>query len=103
MAYKPIVSKEVHIDIDDIVNYIAVELSNPDTATSFLDDVDRSYHKVIDNPHMYSFCNDVRLKIDGYRKIVIKNYLILYRIDDEKKFVIVVRIIYAGRNYTELL
>lgn len=52
MAYKLIVSKEAHIDIDDIVNYIAVELSNPDAATSFLDDVDRSYHMVIDNPHM---------------------------------------------------
>jgi hypothetical protein len=34
---------------------------------------------------MYSFCNDARLKKEGYRKIIIKNYLILYRIDDEKR------------------
>ncbi|MDA8226680.1 MAG: type II toxin-antitoxin system RelE/ParE family toxin [Desulfitobacterium hafniense] len=53
MAYKLIVSKEVHIDIDGIVNYIAVELGNPSAAASFLDDVDRSYRAVMDNPRMY--------------------------------------------------
>lgn len=36
MAYKLVVSKEAHKDIDDIVHYIAVELANPTAAASFL-------------------------------------------------------------------
>ncbi|WP_363319128.1 type II toxin-antitoxin system RelE/ParE family toxin [Desulfosporosinus sp.] len=37
------------------------------------------------------------------RKIVIKNYLILYRIDDEAQAVFIVRLLYSGRNYAELI
>lgn len=103
MAYKLIVSKEAQKDIDDIVHYIAVELVNPAAAAGFLDDLEKSYHAVVNNPRMYSLCIDTRLSRDGYRKIVIKNYLILYRIDDEAKAVFVVRIIYSGRNYAELI
>ncbi len=103
MAYKLIVSKEAHNDIDDIIHYIAVELVNPVAAASFLDDVEKGYHAVADNPRMYSLCNDSRLSKDRYRKIVIKNYLILYRIDDEMQTIFIVRIIYGGRNYIELL
>ena len=103
MAYRLIVSKEAHKDIDDIVHYIAGELSNPGAAAGFLDDIERSYRAVVNNPRMYSLCNDGRLHKDGYRKIVIKNYLILFRIDDEEKTVLVSRIIYGGRNYTEFI
>jgi len=52
---------------------------------------------------MYSLCQDARLSREGYRKIVIKNYLVIYRIDDEAKKVFVMRIIYGGRNYPEFI
>ncbi len=103
MAYKIVISKEAHKDIDDIVNYIAIELANPTAATSFLDDVEKSYTEVLNNPRMYSLCQDARLSREGYRKIVIKNYLVLYRIDDEAKKIFIVRIIYGGRNYPEFV
>ncbi|KUO49550.1 MAG: plasmid stabilization protein [Desulfitibacter sp. BRH_c19] len=103
MTYKLIVSKEAHKDIDNIVHYIAVELVNPTAATSFIEDVEKSYYAVVHNPRMYSLCKDVSLSRQGYRKIAIKNYLILYRIDDEAKTVFIVRIIYGGRNYAELI
>ncbi len=103
MAYNLIVSKEAHEDIDDIVNYIAVELVKPAAAVTFLNEVEKSYHAVVKNPRMYSLCHDARLSSKGYRKIVIRNYLILYRVDDEAKAVYIVRIIYGGRNYAKLI
>ncbi len=78
MVYKLITSKEACKDIDDIVHYIAIELVNPAAAAGFLKDVEKSYHTVINNPRMYSLCQDARLGRKGYRKIVIKNYLILF-------------------------
>ena len=65
MAYKLIVSKEAHKDIDDIVHYIAVELVNPTAAASFLDDVEKSYYSVVNNPRMFSLCQDARLSREG--------------------------------------
>ena len=59
MVYKLTVSKEAHKDMDDIINYIAIELDNPAAAAGFL--------------------------------------------DDEKQTVIIVRIIYGGRNYVDLI
>ena len=50
MAYKLIVSKEAHNDVDDIVHYIAIELCNPTAAPGFLDGVEKSCHAVTDNP-----------------------------------------------------
>ncbi len=103
MSYSIIVSREAHNDIDDIVSYIIHELGNPGAAKSFLKNIEKSYFNIIENPYMYSLCNDKRLRIEGYRKIAIKNYLILYRFDDQKKSVFIVRIVYAGRQYSNLI
>ena len=103
MIYKLLVSKEADEDIEDIVLYIVSELHNPSAASAFLDDVEKSYHNMVENPAMYSLCNDYRLSNGGYRKIVIKNYLILYRINEENKTVIVVRVVYGGRNSSDLI
>ena len=103
MAYKLIVSKEAHRDIDEISGYIACELKNPKAAISFLDDVEESYRFIEDNPFMYSLCDDRWLRKEGYRKIPIKNYLIIYRVNETQKYVFVVRVIYGPRDYAKLL
>lgn len=103
MSYKLLISKDAHDDTSGIAKYIAHELKNPQAAVSFLDDVDESYCRVVANPRLYALCNDARLERMGYRKIVIKNYLILYRIDEGNKTVYIVRIVYGGQNYSEML
>ena len=103
MAYRVEISREAHNDIYEIVGYIANELSNPKAANSFLDDVETSYLRVADNPHSYSLCSDIRLERLAYRKIIIKNYLILYRIDEDNQVVYIVRVVYGRRNYPEMV
>ena len=103
MGYKLQISKDAHEDIADIVRYMALELKNPQAASGFLDDVEASYMRVVDNPSIYSLCNDERLERMGYRKVVIKNYLILYCVDEDNKAVYIVRVVYGGRNYPEIL
>ncbi len=103
MIFKLVVSKEATEDIEDIVLYILSELNNPSATSAFLDDVEKSYQNIIKKPWMYSLCNDYKLRNGGYRKIVIKNYLILYRINEEAEIIFVVRVVYGGRNYSELI
>jgi len=103
MAYKLLISMDAHNDVDDIVSYIVSELDSPVAAAEFIDELQDHYKRVIDRPHLYSYCQDERLHHLGYRKIVIKNYLVLYRIDEEKKTIYIVRVIYGRRNYPEML
>ena len=102
MGYKLIVSKDAHGDVDEIAGYIARELENPQAASSFLDDVEKSYRSLMENPRLFALCQDSSLQRKGYRKIVIKNDLVLYRIDENKKSVYVVRVVYGPRNYPDL-
>jgi len=42
MAYKLIVSKDVHFDINGIVDYMVNKLQNQTAAVDFLDDVEKT-------------------------------------------------------------
>ena len=101
--YKIRVTAEAHEDIEQTIKYIAEKLQNSSAATSFANDVMESYVNLSENPFMYALCSDPYLAGKGYRKIVIKNYIILYRIDREQNIVYIIRVIYGGRNYTEIV
>lgn len=103
MGYSMTISQEAHSDIDEIVRYITIELKNNSAASGFLNDLERSYRNITENPHMYALCYDNKLSKLGYRKVVIKNYLLLYRIDEINNAVYVVRVIYGRRDYSRLL
>ena len=58
MDFKLIVSREAHLDIQGITEYIAGTLCNPQAAARFLDDVEKSYRRIAKDPQMYSLCKD---------------------------------------------
>ncbi len=103
MDYRLVVTREAHADIDEITEYIAGKLRNPQAAAGFLDDVEKSYRGVVKNPHLHALCTDERLRGKGYRRIIIKNYLIFYRVDEARNAVYIVRVIYGPRDYAKLL
>jgi len=103
MVYSLAVSKDASRDIDEIVTYISRVLQNRQAAASFIDNVKICYRNIAESPFMYGLCSDERLRSKGYRKIVVKNYLIFYRVDEGQQTVFVVRVIYGARDYTKLL
>nr|QGT51086.1 hypothetical protein Firmicute1046_1620 [uncultured Firmicutes bacterium] len=103
MKYDVIVSDEAHNDIDNVLNYIVNLLKNPIAAKNLLGKIEESYVDLADNPFMYAHCHNSRLHNDGYRKVVINNYVLIYRIDEAKNFVYVVRFFYGRQNYIELI
>lgn len=97
------ITKEANKDIDDIVSYISKTLKNPIAASNFFDDFEKSCETVAADPEAYEYCRDSRLKQAGYRKIVIKNYIVFYRINKPEKTVYIMRIIYGRRDYINLI
>lgn len=103
MGYNLVVSVNASNDIDGIVSYMLSELKNYSAAVNFLDDMEKVYTNIEENPYMYACCDDIRLRDKGYRRVVIKNYLVIYLIDEDMKIVNVIRVIYGGRNYANFL
>jgi mRNA-degrading endonuclease RelE of RelBE toxin-antitoxin system len=53
-------------------------------------------------PKMYALCDEPEMQAKGYRKVLIKNYVLFFSIDETKKEVVVLRFIYAARDYYKL-
>ncbi|MFZ5986616.1 MAG: type II toxin-antitoxin system RelE/ParE family toxin [Bacillota bacterium] len=101
--YKLVITELAHQDLDKIVSYIAVELVNPIAAGNFLDEVDKCYGHLKSNPWMYGKCQNKRLEKEGYRKAPIKNYLLVYKIDEVSKTVNIMRFFYGAQDYIKLI
>jgi toxin ParE1/3/4 len=101
--YKLKVSELAHKDLDNIVSYITVDLASPIAATTFLNEVEKCYIHLQNTPYMYAKCQNNRLKKESYRKVSIKNYLLVYKVMEEDKTVTVLRFFYGAQDYLELI
>ena len=54
-------------------------------------------------PFMYELCQDVRLRSLGYRKALINNYVMIYRVDEGTKTVYILRFFYGRLDYEKLI
>lgn len=103
MAYKVVETELAVQDLNGILEYISVSLSNPTAASAFADEVEKCYAGLERMPLMYEQCQDVQLCALGYRKAVIKNYLLIYKVDEAEKTVYILRFFYGRQNYVELI
>ena len=103
MAYKLIISDYATDDLEEIIRYITENLSNPTAAASFMDEVEKCYENLACMPAMYEQCRLPRFKKDGYRRAVIKNYVMVYRINEAESKVIILRFFYGSRDYEKYL
>lgn len=78
-------------------------MSAPKAANDLLDDILKCYDNISLNPLMYALCDNNRLKSKEYRKAVIKNYIMFYRVDEVKQTIYIMRFIYGRRDYINLL
>lgn len=101
--YRLVVTDLAHEDLDNIVSHIAVQLDNPMAAANFLDEVERSYGFLKSNPLMYERCHDIRLETEGYRKATINNYVLVYKVDETARTVIIYKFFYGAQNYILLI
>jgi plasmid stabilization system protein ParE len=101
--YKLFISELAHQDLDNIILYITVQLANPMAARDFLDEVDKCYSFLKCSPMIYGKCQDKRLEKEGYRKALIKNYVFVYKINEESKTVNIMRFFYGAQDYMKLI
>ena len=103
MKYDLAITKPAENDLADILQYISKDLSAPKAANDLLDDILECYDHISANPLMYALCDNERLRSKKYRKAAIKNYVMFYRVDEDKQMVYIMRFVYGRRDYINLL
>ena len=99
------ITEHAEYDLEKIIKYISENLSAPQAAYDFADLVYECYERIEQNPYIYEESWDPKLKKEGFRRAVIKNYIMLYKVYEDKKpkMVIVHRFFHGSQNYFDLL
>lgn len=87
--------------MEQIFNYIAVELCNPTAAIGQINDFEKAFENVCSFPESCPYINNEYVKDKSLRKLIVNNYIAFYRIKDNE--IQVVRVLYGMRNYEALL
>ena len=101
--YRVDISEPAEEDLRDIVRYISAQLSVPMTAIKMIEAIEEALSKLSDMPRGYPLLRDERLASMGYRRVDIKNYTAFFTINEKEKVVDVERILYARRDWSNLL
>ncbi len=88
-------------DLDSIFDYISEDKRT--IAAKMLERIEKSIDNLAENPRMGTVLptNDLSLVEPGYRRIVVKPYLIFYRISDGELFIS--RVLHSRQDWMSLL
>lgn len=89
------------LDLDKIFAYIYNDLSNPKAAIDLIDDFRKSFNNLCYFPESNPLVNNEYVKDKSLRKLLIKNYIVFYRIRGYE--IQIVRVLYGMSNYQMLL
>ncbi|WP_187759771.1 type II toxin-antitoxin system RelE/ParE family toxin [Thiospirochaeta perfilievii] len=101
--YKINLTQKAYGDLRDIYSYIKEELHTKSSALKVIDEIENRIMLLKDYPEIGTFVKDEVLLKKGYRKLIVNNYIALYLIDDNRKIVNIIRVVYGKRDYLELV
>ena len=90
-------------DLKEIKAYIQDKLMAPESAKRLMQAFEQAFSNACLHPKRLPPVTDSRLFTQGYRKIIVKNYVAFVLIDDANQFVDIMRVLYYARNYEKLL
>ncbi|MBQ3220946.1 MAG: type II toxin-antitoxin system RelE/ParE family toxin [Clostridia bacterium] len=89
------------LDMEQIFDYIAVELCNPTAAIKQINDFEKALENVCLFPESCPCIKNEYVKDKSLRKLIINSYIVFYRIKEEE--IQIVRVLYGMRSYENLL
>lgn len=101
MGYKILETAHARADLREICSYISGALENPIAAAAFIEELEKCYDILEQLPYTYEQCRDGHLRARGYRRAIIKNYVMIYKVTDDS--VIILRFFHGSRDYEKLI
>ena len=97
------IGKQAQDDLTDIVRYVGEILKEPRTAGKLYRLLKQEIMSLHDMPERYPYEEEARSRSLKVRKLLVKNYKVLYMVRREKRLVQIVRVVYAGRDISKQL
>ena len=101
--YSYVLTEIAESDIDEAFEYIAVDLSNPDAATNFADELEEKLDELCKAPKTGCPVENEYLKRDDVRRILVGNFIAYYLIDEDNGHIVVLRVVYGKRDQDKIL
>ena len=101
--YDYVLTESAEADIDEAFDYIANELANPDAASAFADELEEKLEEICKTPKAGRPVHNPYLRRDDVRRILVKNYIAYYLIDEDTRKIVVLRVIYSRRDQDKIL
>ena len=91
--------KRAQRDLDGIYTYIAQTLLEPGTALALVEKIDQEILSLEQIPYRWPERRRGAYANRGYRQMLVKNYTVIYRVDEANKQVVVVTVRYSPSNF----
>ena len=102
-SYKIIITPDAEEDLFELRNYIADVLLARDTARNYIRTIRKEIGSLSELPAIYKPVDDEPWHSRGVRRIIVNNFFVYYRIDEEHKRVYILNVIYARRDQLRVL
>ena len=86
-------------DLKNIVSYIQKNLNEPSIAKKYAKIIQEEIKTLEYFPKKFAPIEDTSIKDLNIRKLVIKNYIAFYRVNEKNKIVNIERILYGASNW----
>ena len=103
MKYKIVRTDKADEQLREIIFYIAEDSGSIDIALDYLDKIETAINNLEDFPMSGSVPRYSILRKQGYRALIAERHLIFYRVDDDKRLVIIYAIVDGRREYKNLI
>ena len=101
--YKVQLSNKAKDDYKSIISYIRYELLEPNIAEKYAELIRNELNSLEYQPQKFAVIDYDIIKKYSFRKLIIKNYIAFYRINEDEKIVNVERILYNGTDWKNKL
>ena len=101
--YEIIITPDAADDLSGLRSYIADALLAPDTARAYLDMLYMEMKNLSTLPKRSKYIDDEPWHSRGIRKIIVKNFVIYYRVEEFTMRVYILNVIYARRDQLRML
>lgn len=94
-SYEVLLSPKALRDLDSVYAYISRVLQVPDTAEALIKKLETEIFSLEHFPYRCPERNIGTYANKGYRQLPIKNYTVIYRIDETNKQVVIITVRYS--------
>lgn len=103
MKYSIIRTDKADEQLREIIFYIADDSGSIDVALNYLDKIEKAINSLEDFPMSGSIPRYSILKKQGFRVLIVERHLVFYKVNEDRKEVIIYAVVDGRREYRNLI